>query len=160
MGQLKKWAPSSGQVFRIWYYICPKYSDQNRGQIQIGSFEVLGSWALAPVPTNLLVNNLLWNVIYTAQLRKKLFRSGWNRMLIYLIVNYALFSNVAISVIFSSFFIITFDWNKNFEFWWFHRKDLVQIYQNILYFNFLKYLFITYKLIFIEKNIYFFLQLK
>ena len=39
-----------------------------------------------------------------------------------------LFGNVAISVIFNSFFIITFDW-------WFHRKDLVQIYQNWPYFK-------------------------
>ena len=30
--------------------------------------------------------------------------------------NYTLFGNVAISVIFSSFFIVTFDWNENSEF--------------------------------------------
>ena len=40
--------------------------------------------------------------------------------------------------IFSSFFIITFDENENFVFWWFKRKDLVQIYQNIHYFKFKK----------------------
>ena len=44
-------------------------------------------------------------------------------------------------LIFSSFFIITFDWNGNFEIRWFHRKDVVQIYQNILY---LKFKNITY----------------
>ena len=40
---------------------------------------------------------------------------------------YALFGNVEISVIFSSFSIITFDWNGHFELWWFHLKDLIQI---------------------------------
>ena len=39
-----------------------------------------------------------------------------------------LFDNVAISIIFSSFFIIIFDWNGKFELWWFHWKYLVQIY--------------------------------
>ena len=29
--------------------------------------------------------------------------------------------------------------NGNFEFWWLHRKDLVQIYQNIPYFKLEKY---------------------
>ena len=43
----------------------------------------------------------------------------------------SLFGNVAISVILSSFYIITFDWNWNFEFWLFHQKDLVEIYKNI-----------------------------
>ena len=28
---------------------------------------------------------------------------------------------------FQQFFITTFDWNGNFKFWWFHRKDVVQI---------------------------------
>ena len=51
----------------------------------------------------------------------------WDRYL-WLFGNEALFSNVAISVIFSSFFILTFDWKGNSEFWWFHHKDLVQIY--------------------------------
>ena len=50
--------------------------------------------------------------------------------------NYALFGNPAISVIFSSFFIITFDWIGNFKFWWFYRKDIVKIYQNIPYLKF------------------------
>ena len=36
----------------------------------------------------------------------------------------------------SVFFIITFNWKWNFKFWGFHRKDLVQIYQNKPYFNF------------------------
>ena len=43
------------------------------------------------------------------------------------------FGSVATSVIFSSFFIITYNWEGYFEFWWFQRKDLVQIYQNIPY---------------------------
>ena len=34
---------------------------------------------------------------------------------------------------FSRFSIITFDWKGNFWFWWFHRKDLVQIYHNKSY---------------------------
>ena len=63
---------------------------------------------------------------------------------------YELFSNVAISVIYSSFFFITFDWKGNFEFWWFHRKDLVQIYQNIPYFTLKKYFF-NYKNQFLRK---------
>ena len=33
--------------------------------------------------------------------------------------------------------LVTLYENWNFEIWWFHRKDLVQIYQNILYFKFL-----------------------
>ena len=40
---------------------------------------------------------------------------------------------IAISVISRSFFIINFEWDGNFKFWWFHQKDLVQIYKNILY---------------------------
>ena len=57
-----------------------------------------------------------------------------NRYL-WLFENYALFRNLTISVIYSSFFIITFDWKRNFEFTWIQRKDLVQIYQNIPYFK-------------------------
>ena len=70
----------------------------------------------------------------------------WGRDLWYF-GNYVFFDNVAISVIFSSYFIITFDRNGHFEFWWFHRKDLVQIYQNIPFFE-LKILFYLYKSIF------------
>ena len=36
-------------------------------------------------------------------------------------------------------FFISFNWNRNFEFWWFHRKDLVPIYQNISYFKLIWY---------------------
>ena len=50
--------------------------------------------------------------------------------------NYIIFGNVGISVIFSSFFIITLAWSGDFEIWWFHQKDLVQIYQNISYFQY------------------------
>ena len=39
--------------------------------------------------------------------------------------------------------IITFDWNGNFELWWFHRKGLDQIYQNIPYFKLKKYFFMS-----------------
>ena len=67
------------------------------------------------------------------------------------------FRHVAISVIFSSFFIITFDWNGDFEFWWFLRKDLAQIYQNILYLKLI--FFLIYKNQFLyEKYLGFFLQ--
>ena len=59
----------------------------------------------------------------------------WNWYLWYL-KNYGHFRKVAISLIFSRFFNITFDWDGNFEFWWFHRKDLNQIHQNIPYFKF------------------------
>ena len=52
---------------------------------------------------------------------------------------------------FQQFFIITFDWNGNFEFWWFYQKDLVQIYQNISYFKFKKY-FVSIKINFLVKN--------
>ena len=65
----------------------------------------------------------------------------WNQYLLQF-GNYALFCNLEISVIFSSFFIITFDWDENFKFWWFHRKDIVKIYQNIPYSQFKKYFFI------------------
>ena len=41
------------------------------------------------------------------------------------------FGSVTISVIF--IFIITFDWKRNFELWWFERKDLVHICQNTLF---------------------------
>ena len=58
---------------------------------------------------------------------------------------YVLFGNVAISVIFISFIIITFGWNGNFELWWFHRKELVDIYKNIPYFKSEKY-FLNYKI--------------
>ena len=54
--------------------------------------------------------------------------------------NYTVFGNVAVSVIFNSFFIITFDLNENFDS--FHRKDLVEKYQNILYLKLKKYFFI------------------
>ena len=69
---------------------------------------------------------------------------------------------VAISVIFSSFFIITFDWNGNFEFWLLHRKDLAQISQNITYYIQKIYIFHLEKLIFrwkINFFRFFFLQL-
>ena len=33
------------------------------------------------------------------------------------------------------FFIMTFDWNGNSKIWWFHREDLVQIYQCSPYFK-------------------------
>ena len=49
-----------------------------------------------------------------------------------------------------SSFVITFDWNGNFEFWWFH---LVQIYQNISYFRLKKYFFI-YKNQFLRKKLF------
>ena len=54
--------------------------------------------------------------------------------------NYALFGNVAI-FFFSSFFIITFDWQEHFEFWRLHRK-YQEKYQNIPHVKFKKYLFI------------------
>ena len=60
-----------------------------------------------------------------------------------------LFGNEALSVIFRSFFIITFDWN--FEFWWFDRNELVQIYQNLPYFNFFLNVFLSIKSILGEK---------
>ena len=56
--------------------------------------------------------------------------------------NYVLFGNVAFLVIFCRFFIMTFNWNRNFEFWWFHRKDLVHIYQNIQNFEYKNIFFI------------------
>ena len=50
-----------------------------------------------------------------------------------------------------SFFIITFDWNGNFEFRLLHRKDLVQFYQKISYYISKKYFFI-YKNQFLGKK--------
>ena len=58
----------------------------------------------------------------------------WDRYFWYF-KNYAFFSNVEISLISSSIFIVTFEWNGNFELWWFHRKDLVLIYCYIPYFK-------------------------
>ena len=51
------------------------------------------------------------------------------------------FDNVAISVIFSSFSIITCDWKGNFWFWWFHRQDRGHINQTEHYWK-LKIFFI------------------
>ena len=59
--------------------------------------------------------------------------------------------NVAISVIFNSC-LITFDRKENFEFWLFHRKDLVQIYQSHSYFELQIYIFI-YKISFWVKKL-------
>ena len=60
-------------------------------------------------------------------------------------------ANVAISIIFSLLFIITFDRKENFEFRWFHRKDLVQIYQTITYFRLRIHYFIYKKINLSEK---------
>ena len=75
----------------------------------------------------------------------------WNWYL-YQFENYGHFRKVAISLIFSRFFIITFDWNGNLKFWWFHWKYLVQIYQNITYFKF-KIHFCIYKNQFLGENL-------
>ena len=101
---------------------------------------------------NVLWRNISWKVYkigtWHTILIQSLFKSSicaikiWDRYL-WQLGHYALFGNVAI--IFSSFFIITFDWNGNFEFWWFHWKDLVQIYQNITFFKFKKQYFFKSK---------------
>ena len=57
---------------------------------------------------------------------------------------------------FQQSFIITFDWIKNFQFWWFYRKDPLQIYQSQPYFNLNNYFFI-YENPFECKKIYFFI---
>ena len=57
-------------------------------------------------------------------------------------------------VIFSSFFIITFDWIENFESWLYYRKYLVQIYQNISCLNVKKY-FCMHKNPFLGEKLYF-----
>ena len=61
------------------------------------------------------------------------------------------FGNVSISVIFNSFFIITFEWNGNFELWCFHGKDLVHFYQNIPYLR-LKNIFSSLKINFLGEK--------
>ena len=71
--------------------------------------------------------------------------------------SHAFFGNVAISVIFSSFFIKTINWKENFEFWWFHRKYLIQIYQNIYtLFRIRKYFFIYRNEFLVDKCLVFF----
>ena len=62
------------------------------------------------------------------------------------------FSTLEILPIFGSCFIITFDWMENFKFWLFHRKDLVQIYQNQTFFSILKYNFLSIKYVFRPKK--------
>ena len=48
---------------------------------------------------------------------------------------------------FTTLFWITFDWNGNNFFWWYHWKDLVNIYENIHHLNLKKKKFI-------EKNVF------
>ena len=43
---------------------------------------------------------------------------------------------------FQQFFIIAFDWKRNFGFWWFPQKDIVRICQNIMNVKLKKYFFI------------------
>ena len=43
---------------------------------------------------------------------------------------------------------------RNFKFWWFHRKDLVEIYQNQPFLNFRIYL-LSIKILFKMKELYF-----
>ena len=68
--------------------------------------------------------------------------------------SYVLFSLVEISATFISFIIIIFDWMWEYEFWWFHQKDLVKTYQNQSFFNLKVYLFI-YKIPFFMCKNYF-----
>ena len=49
---------------------------------------------------------------------------------------------------FRHFYIFTFNWKGNCKFWWFHRKDLVQIYQNKIFSN-CKIYFVIFYIIFI-----------
>ena len=65
--------------------------------------------------------------------------------------SHALFDNVAILDIFSSIFIITFDWKGKFKFRWFHRQDLGPIHLTQLYFEFRKYFFF-YKILFLNEK--------
>ena len=65
--------------------------------------------------------------------------------------NYVLFGNVVISVIFYRFLLITFSWNGNFWFWWFHWNDRFQIYQHTSYFNWKKYFFIYKSSFYVKK---------
>ena len=51
----------------------------------------------------------------------------------------------------NSFFLITFDFDGN-KFWWFHRKFIVQIYQNITYFIWKNYFLIWKNLFLGEKG--------
>ena len=53
---------------------------------------------------------------------------------------------------FNRFLIITFDWNTNFALWWFHQKDIVQIYQNTSYFKLISF--------YVYKNQFFWWKMK
>ena len=69
------------------------------------------------------------------------------------------FGIVEISAISDNSFITTFDWKRSFKFWWFHRKDLVQIYHDQSYFN-LKIYFHPYKSIFKWRKMIYFIILE
>ena len=58
--------------------------------------------------------------------------------------NHAFFGNVVISPIFIRFFHHSFQLKR--KFWYFHRKNLVQIYQNIPYFILIIFLFFWWKI--------------
>ena len=58
---------------------------------------------------------------------------------------YAIFIQVFNLIYLTVLKLCALDGNGNFEIWWFHRKDLVQIYQNIQYFKFKKYVSIYKK---------------
>ena len=57
----------------------------------------------------------------------------WISLIFWILCGFRQRSNFSFSKQCSRFFIVTFDWDGNFEFWWFHRNDQVHIYQGIPY---------------------------
>ena len=92
-------------------------------------------WYVSQIVFEVLTWNFDATLIWVLKLSHK--NLGFISFIVWKLYGFQHFQQI--SSFFGSLFIITFDWIRNFNFWWFHRKDIIQIYYNRSIFN-LKYL--------------------